>query len=53
MKPMHMQPVFKDYPAYLNGNSENLFNNGICLPSGSNLSDQDFERIMHRIRSVK
>jgi dTDP-4-amino-4,6-dideoxygalactose transaminase len=44
-KPMHLQPVFKTYPSYLNGVSEELFNKGICLPSGSNLTDQDFERI--------
>jgi len=44
-KPMHLQPVFKDYPAYLNGVSENLFEIGLCLPSGSNLSDTDKDRI--------
>ena len=44
-KPMHLQPVFIDYPAYLNGTSENLFNNGLCLPSGSNLTDMDLDRI--------
>lgn len=37
-KPMHLQPIFRDYPSYLNGVSERLFNNGLCLPSGSNLS---------------
>lgn len=44
-KPMHLQPVFKDYPAYLNGVSENLFNKGLCLPSGSNLTEDDKNRI--------
>ena len=34
-KPMHLQPVFADCPAYVNGTSEALFNNGLCLPSGS------------------
>ena len=38
-KPMHMQPVFSGYPCYLNGISEGLFNEGLCLPSGSNLSE--------------
>jgi dTDP-4-amino-4,6-dideoxygalactose transaminase len=52
MKPMHMQPVFKGLPAYLNGNSEFLFNNGICLPSGSSLTKEDFERIAGIIRGV-
>ncbi len=37
-KPMHMQPVFSTCPSYLNGNSEKLFNQGLCLPSGSNMS---------------
>ncbi|HSL88919.1 MAG TPA: aminotransferase class I/II-fold pyridoxal phosphate-dependent enzyme [Ignavibacteriaceae bacterium] len=44
-KPMHLQPVFKDAPAYLNGVSEKLFNTGLCFPSGSGLSDDDFNRI--------
>lgn len=44
-KPMHLQPVFADCPTYLNGVSEELFNNGLCLPSGSNLSTQEKERI--------
>ncbi len=36
-KPMHLQPVFQDFPAYTDGTSEDLFNRGLCLPSGSNL----------------
>jgi dTDP-4-amino-4,6-dideoxygalactose transaminase len=52
MKPMHLQPVFKHHPAYLNGNSEYLFNSGFCLPSGSSLTGQDIERIVGRIRLV-
>ncbi len=44
-KPMHMQPVFANYP-YCGGDvSKELFEKGLCLPSGSNLDDQDFERI--------
>src|SRR5690606_34419830 len=38
-KPMHQQPVFKDAPRYLNGISDELFDRGLCLPSGSNLTD--------------
>ncbi len=45
-KPMHMQPIFADAPKYTNGTSEDLFNRGLCLPSGSNLTDQDLERIV-------
>ena len=44
-KPMHMQPVFENYPSYINGNSEELFNKGLCLPSGSNLTENEKERI--------
>ena len=44
-KPMHLQPVFAGYPSYLNGVSERLFQNGLCLPSGSNLTNDDFKRI--------
>ncbi len=40
-KPMHLQPVFKSVPAYINGCSERLFSLGLCLPSGSNLTDSD------------
>ncbi|TRZ45025.1 DegT/DnrJ/EryC1/StrS family aminotransferase [Robertkochia solimangrovi] len=40
-KPMHLQPVFQCYPSYVNGVSEDLFNRGLCLPSGSNLTDED------------
>lgn len=44
-KPMHMQPIFKDAPFYGNETSENLFNRGLCLPSGSNLSQTDLEKV--------
>jgi len=49
-KPMHMQPVFADAPFYGNGVSEKLFDIGLCLPSGSNLSDEDRDRISSAIR---
>ena len=45
-KPMHLQPVFQDYPFVGEGTSERLFNNGLCLPSGSNLTNAEFERIV-------
>ncbi len=44
-KPMHMQPVFKDYPAYVDGTSEKMFDYGLCLPSGTNMTKRHFERI--------
>jgi dTDP-4-amino-4,6-dideoxygalactose transaminase len=51
-KPMHLQPIFKDCPSYLNGVSAKLFKYGLCLPSGSNLSDQDLERVVFHIIHV-
>jgi dTDP-4-amino-4,6-dideoxygalactose transaminase len=51
-KPMHLQPVFKDYPSYLNGVSEKLFNCGLCLPSGSNLSNSDLEMVVLHLKKV-
>ena len=44
-KPMHLQPVFEKYPFEGTGVSEKLFEIGLCLPSGSNLVEEDFERI--------
>jgi dTDP-4-amino-4,6-dideoxygalactose transaminase len=51
-KPMHLQPIFSTYPYYGKKVAENLFENGLCLPSGSNLSDIDRERISMVIKSV-
>jgi dTDP-4-amino-4,6-dideoxygalactose transaminase len=44
-KPMHLQPVFAHLPTYTNGTSERLFRTGLSLPSGSALSDEQFERV--------
>ena len=44
-KPMHLQPVFEDVPYYGNNVAEELFDNGLCLPSGSNLTDTERNRI--------
>lgn len=51
-KPMHLQPVFEHYPYYGNKVAETLFDNGLCLPSGSNLTDGERERIAVVIRKV-
>jgi dTDP-4-amino-4,6-dideoxygalactose transaminase len=48
-KPMHMQPVFNEAPFYGNGISEKIFQNGLCLPSGSNLTENDRNRIENAI----
>ena len=45
-KPMHLQPIFSNSPYYGNKNAENLFEKGLCLPSGSNLTDNQRERIV-------
>lgn len=51
-KPMHLQPVFSEYPYYGNNVAENLFENGLCLPSGSNLTNEDRERIAIVVRNL-
>jgi len=48
-KPMHLQPVFADAPYYGKNIAEKLFDDGLCLPSGSNLSDDDRIRIKNVI----
>jgi dTDP-4-amino-4,6-dideoxygalactose transaminase len=51
-KPMHLQPVFADAPYYGGNVAEGLFENGLCLPSGSNLTDEDRERIAKKVKEV-
>lgn len=51
-KPMHLQPVFKDAAFYGDSTSERLFENGLCLPSGSNLSSIDFIRILKTLEDI-
>jgi len=51
-KPMHLQPVFEKYPSYTNNVSEQLFNNGLCLPSGSNLTADDVQRVINEIKNI-
>tara|TARA_R110002050_G_scaffold164393_1_gene294406 strand:+ start:3478 stop:4602 length:1125 start_codon:yes stop_codon:yes gene_type:complete len=51
-KPMHLQPVFKDALAYTNGTSEHLFDQGLCLPSGSNLTQHDLDRVLEIITNT-
>lgn len=45
-KPMHLQPVFAEAPYYGNGVAEHLFENGLCLPSGPNLTNDDIQRVV-------
>jgi dTDP-4-amino-4,6-dideoxygalactose transaminase len=51
-KPMHLQPVFKEYQSYVNGVSEDLFNRGLCLPSGTNMSILDLKRVVSKIKEL-
>ena len=51
-KPMHVQPIFKDYLHFTNGTSERLFDRGLCLPSGSNLTQDDLARILNNITNT-
>ncbi|HET7115280.1 MAG TPA: aminotransferase class I/II-fold pyridoxal phosphate-dependent enzyme [Hanamia sp.] len=51
-KPMHLQPVFKNFPYYGNGISDNLFVNGLCLPSGSNLTIAELNRVTECILEI-
>lgn len=51
-KPMHLQPIFKAAPFYGNGTSEQLFENGLCIPSGSNLSTEQLDCVISNIKEA-
>lgn len=51
-KPMHLQPVFKDAPAYTNGVSERLFSCGLCLPSGPYVGEEEINYITRNIVEI-
>lgn len=51
-KPMHLQPVYRRNPHYVNGVSESLFKKGLCLPSGPCVSDEDVAYIVEEIRKA-
>jgi len=51
-KPLHLQPIFANYPYYGNEVAEYLFENGLCLPSGSNLTDQERARITTAVLKI-
>ena len=51
-KPMHLQPVFKNAPSYVNGVSEKLYKTGICLPSGPWVSDEDVKYIVDSVKAA-
>jgi dTDP-4-amino-4,6-dideoxygalactose transaminase len=51
-KPMHMQPVYEGTKFFGTGNCEQLFEQGLCLPSGSNLTEEEFERIFSALSKI-
>jgi dTDP-4-amino-4,6-dideoxygalactose transaminase len=51
-KPMHLQPVFANCPSYGDGTSEQLFQNGLCLPSGSILTEENLTRVVEVIKGT-
>ncbi len=52
-KPMHLQPIFKAYPYYGDQLSERLFKTGLCLPSGSNMTEEQQLKVIEVINQVK
>jgi dTDP-4-amino-4,6-dideoxygalactose transaminase len=48
-KPLHLQPIFQEYECYGGAVSEDLFDRGLCLPSGSNLTDEELDRVITEI----
>ncbi|OKH38055.1 pyridoxal phosphate-dependent aminotransferase [[Phormidium ambiguum] IAM M-71] len=51
-KPLHLQPVFADCEYFGGVVAENLFNHGLCLPSGSNLMKEELERVISKILEI-
>jgi dTDP-4-amino-4,6-dideoxygalactose transaminase len=49
---MHQQPIFANCKNYINGVSDMLFENGLCLPSGSNLTESEFDRIFDCLDNI-
>ncbi|MEO8772415.1 MAG: aminotransferase class I/II-fold pyridoxal phosphate-dependent enzyme [Ferruginibacter sp.] len=50
-KPLHQQPVFEKCESYNNGVADELFATGLCLPSGSNISDVNLEKVVYEIKN--
>jgi len=51
-KPMHLQPLYAGVPAYIDGTAERLFRQGLCLPSGPCVSDEDVKRIVNKVNEI-
>jgi len=52
-KPMHLQPIFRDFPTFGGDVAESLFTGGLCLPSSSSLAPADLERVITGIRKAR
>lgn len=50
-KPMHLQPIFSQSPFYGDGTSDRLFEKGLCLPSGSNLTELELQIVIKKVKS--
>jgi len=48
-KPMHLQPIYRGAPAFLDGTAERIFADGLCLPSGSGMRDRDLDRVIEHL----
>jgi len=51
-KPMHLQPLFEDTLSFSDGTSQGLFESGLCLPSGSSMSDEEIKYVSQKIKEV-
>jgi dTDP-4-amino-4,6-dideoxygalactose transaminase len=49
---MHLQPVFNSCKSYTNNISEDLFKRGLCLPSGTNMSDEEINKVVLAIKKL-
>ena len=51
-KPMHLQDIFSNCKSYVNGVSEDLFKRGLCLPSGTNMTNEEINRVVTKIKEL-
>ena len=51
-KPMHLQPIYSKCKSYINGVSEDLFNQGLCLPSGTSMKNEELDRVINIIKEL-
>ena len=49
---MHLQAVFSNCKSYINGVSEDLFKRGLCLPSGTNMTNEEINRVVTKIKEL-